>query len=132
MNPNNRNGLYLNISGLGFWLTLLAIAILLSSVGLGWLVKSVAIFVLLLFLLPIIGFIIFRWWLKRNIVESSCPVCQTTSVSLKKSRFRCPGCGEVLVAKEDAFVRYSPPGTVDVDAVDVSVREIDASDTDTR
>lgn len=127
MNPNNRNGLYLNISGLGFWITLLAIALLLSSVGLGWLVKSVAIFVLLLFLLPIIAYIIFRWWLSRNIVESSCPVCSTTSVSLRNSQFRCPGCGEVLVAKNESFVRYSPPGTVDVDAVDVSVKEIDAS-----
>ncbi len=127
MNPNNRNNLYLNISGLGFWITLLAIALLLSSVGLGWLVKSVAIFVLLLFLLPIVAYIIFRWWLKRNIVESNCPVCETASVSLRNSQFRCPGCGEVLVAKNGEFVRYSPPGTVDVDAVDVSVNEIDAS-----
>jgi predicted RNA-binding Zn-ribbon protein involved in translation (DUF1610 family) len=127
VNPNNRNGLYLNISGLGFWITLLAIALLLSSVGLGWLVKSVAIFVLLLFLLPIIAYLIFRWWLSRNIVESSCPVCSTTSVSLRNSQFRCPGCGEALVAKDKEFVRYSPPGTVDVDAVDVSVKEIDTS-----
>ncbi len=128
MNQNNGKGLYLNFSGLGFWLVIFAVILLLSSIGLGWLVKSVAVLLFLLLISPIVGYLALRWWLKRNVVEGSCPVCNTVFVGINKTQTQCPGCAELLVVENKQFVRYNPPGTVDVDAIDVSVKEIEAGE----
>jgi len=69
------NNSQLNLLNFRPWLTLLAIAWLLASLGLGWLVNSLLIIVGLLFLAPVVAFFGFRWWLERNLVSDQCPVC---------------------------------------------------------
>jgi hypothetical protein len=112
-----------NFSGLGCWLTLLAIFLLLGSVGLGWLVNGFLIILGLLVLLPAVAWLGFRWWLKRNLVEDQCPVCSYEFTGFNNVKFRCPNCGEPLQVEKGHFHRLTPEGTIDVDAVDVSAQQ---------
>jgi hypothetical protein len=125
VNQNGFNSLQLNLSGVSFWLVLLAIAWLLGAIGLGWLVKSFFILIGLILLTPIIAFVVFRWWLKRNLVESQCPVCQYEFAGINGMELRCPNCSEPLKVENRHFHRLTPPGTVDVEAVEVPARQIE-------
>ncbi|MBF2000747.1 MAG: hypothetical protein IGS50_23660 [Synechococcales cyanobacterium C42_A2020_086] len=126
MNPNSfRSVRSLKGSGLGFWLTLLAIAWLLGSIGLGWLVKSVVILVGVILITPILAFLGFRWWLQRNLVVDRCPVCSYESAGINGTQLRCPSCSEPLKVEQGHFHRLTPPGTVDVEAIDVTVKQLE-------
>lgn len=125
MNQNSFRNLQLNLSGIRFWLTLLAVIWLLSSIGLGWLVKVSFIVLGLLVLTPIVAFLVFRWWLRRNLVVDQCPVCRFESAGINGTQLRCPNCSEPLRVEKGRFYRLTPPGTVDVEAIDVSVKQIE-------
>jgi hypothetical protein len=126
VNPNSfRSVRSLKGSGLGFWLTLLAIAWLLGSIGLGWLVKSVVILVGVILITPILAFLGFRWWLQRNLVVDRCPVCSYESAGINGTQLRCPSCSEPLKVEQGHFHRLTPPGTVDVEAIDVTVKQLE-------
>lgn len=124
VNPNSFRSLQLNLSGLSTWLTILGIVWLLGAVGLGWLVKSALILIGLLLVTPFIAFLGFRWWLQRNVLQSECPVCQYTVAGINGMQTNCPSCGEPLKAEQGHFVRIAPPGTVDVEAIDVSAQQL--------
>jgi hypothetical protein len=122
----NQNSLRsIQLSGFSFWLALLAIIWLLGSIGLGWLVKSFFILIGFLILTPIVAFLGFRWWLKRNLVVDRCPVCSYESAGINRTQLRCPSCSEPLRVEKGHFHRLTPPGTVDVTAVDVTVKQIE-------
>lgn len=125
MNPNTYRSWQLNLSGLSFWLTLLAIVWLLGSIGLGWVVKSVFIIIGLLIITPVLGFLGFRWWFKRNLVEQQCPVCHYELAGINGTQLRCPNCSEPLKVEQGQIHRLTPPGTVDVEAVEVTARQLD-------
>ncbi|MCU0568648.1 MAG: hypothetical protein MUF49_18880 [Oculatellaceae cyanobacterium Prado106] len=120
MNQNSFRNLQLNLSGLNFWLTLLGIVWILGSLGLGWLVKSFLILLGLIIITPVIAFFVFRWWLQRNLVEAACPVCAYELTGINGTELRCPNCSEPLKVEQGQFLRLTPPGTVDVQAVDIS------------
>lgn len=110
----------LNLPRVSNWLILLGIACVLGSIGLGWIVKSVLIVVGLLLLTPVVAFFALQWWLKRNLIEDNCPVCQYEFTALNQTQFQCANCGEPLKIEEGHFSRLTPPGTIDVTAVEVS------------
>jgi hypothetical protein len=114
----------IQLSGLRFWITLLAVVWLLGTLGLGWLVKSFFILMGILLITPVLAFLGFRWWLKRNLVADACPVCGFESAGLNGTQLRCPSCSEPLKVEHGHFHRLTPPGTVDVDAIDVTVKQI--------
>lgn len=116
-----------NQSGLGCGLTILAGALLLSAIGLQAVVNSIAILILMMILTPLVGLSVFRWWLKRKLVESECPVCHYEFTGFDGQECRCPNCGEVLLVTDGKFRRPTPPGTIDVDAVDISVNALEES-----
>ncbi|NJO43954.1 MAG: hypothetical protein HC769_33815 [Cyanobacteria bacterium CRU_2_1] len=124
MNPNSFRNLQFNLSGIRFWLSLLLIILVLSSIGLGWLVKLSFIVIGLLLITPIAGLLVFRWWLQRNWIVDQCPVCGFESPGINGTQVRCPNCGEPLRVEKGRFYRLTPPGTVDVEAIDVSSKEI--------
>jgi Zinc-ribbon containing domain len=124
VNANTSKLLQLTLSGLGNWLILIAIAILLGAVGLGWIVKSIFIFLGLLLIAPFIAAFILRWWLSRNLIQDSCPVCSYEFAGLAQSQLQCPNCGEPLQIENGHFTRLAPPGTIDIDAIEVSVKQI--------
>ena len=125
MNPENLRTLRLGMTSLSRLLLPFLIIWLLGAIGLGWLVKSFFIVMGVLLLLPIVAFVGLQWWLKRNLVQSVCPVCQTESMSLNQAEFRCPGCNEPLRAENGQFVRLTPSGTIDVSAVEIPAQTID-------
>lgn len=118
--PQGSNNYQINFSGIGCWLTAIAVVWLLGAVGLGWLVKSIALLFVLLLAAPVIAFFGFRWWLKRNLIEGDCPVCQAPLTGLNEMQTPCPNCGTPLRVTRDGFERLTPDGTVEVNAVDVT------------
>jgi len=114
-----------NFSRLRCVLTLILTVWLLSAIGLGWLVKSFVILVFFLVTAPIIAFFGFRWWLKRNLIEDKCPVCGYELTGLNQTQMRCPSCSEPLIIEEGRFKRITPPGTIDVQAVEVSAQQLE-------
>lgn len=125
MNQNSFRNLQFNVSGIRFWLVLFAVVWLLGTIGLGWLVKSFFILIGLLLIAPVIAFLTFRWWIQRNLVEDQCPVCHYEFAGLNHAQLRCPNCSEPLKINQGRFQRLTPPGTVDVEAVEVSARQIE-------
>ncbi|QQE63867.1 hypothetical protein GFS31_05380 [Leptolyngbya sp. BL0902] len=108
-----------NLSGLGCWLTLLGFLWLLGAVGLGWIVKSLAVIVVLILLIPVFAFVGARFWLKRNLIQADCPVCTTPLTGLKDAATQCPNCGTLLTTTAKGFQRPAEEGTIDITAVDV-------------
>jgi len=109
------------------WLTLLAIIWLLGSIGLGWLVKSFLILSALVILTPILAFLGLRWWLQRNLVQEQCPVCHYEFVGLNRTQTHCPNCNEPIQVEHRHFQRLTPPGTIDVQAIEVASQVIEDS-----
>jgi len=114
-----------NLSYLRPWITLLAIVWLLGTLGLSWLVNSLLIILGLLFLVPIVGFVGFRWWLQRNLIADNCPVCGTEITGLNNTQLQCPSCGEKLLVQNRVLKRFTPEGTIDVTAVEVPAQSIE-------
>jgi len=113
----NRQLLQLNNSGLGCLLTFLLMALLLSSIGLGWVVNGFLIFIAFLLLTPALAWFGLNWWLKRNLVVQPCPVCGYEFTGFNNTQCQCPNCEEVLKVEGGEFKRLTPPGTIDVDVV---------------
>ena len=125
MSQKNFSSAQFNLSGIGGWVVLLAIAWLLGMIGLGWLVKSVLVLIGLLVFTPVVAFFAIRWWLKRNVVQDQCPVCGVSSAGINGTQLRCPSCSEPLRVEQGHFYRITPPGTVDVEAVEVIAQQIE-------
>ena len=125
MNQDSLKNFQVNLSGLGCWLTVLATMLLLGSLGLGWLVKSFVVLAGLIVIAPVIVFFGFRWWLKRNLVQDDCPVCGYEFTGLNRTQFQCPSCKEPLKIEQNHFERLTPPGTIDVKAVEVSAQQLE-------
>lgn len=124
MNDRFNKLLQINTSGLGCWASVILTLFLLTSVGLGWVIKGFVISLALLFVAPIIAFWGFQWWLKRKLIHSDCPVCSYEFTGFKNTEFNCPSCGEVLQVEREGFSRITPPGTIEVDAIEVSAKSI--------
>lgn len=125
MKELNFKNLQFNLAEVSRLLLPFAVIWLLGAIGLGWIVKSLLILFSFLLIAPILAFVGFRWWLKRNLIQASCPVCQYEFVSLNQSEFSCPNCNEPLKAEGTHFTRMVPPGTIDVNAIEVSVQQIE-------
>ena len=109
-----------NFSNLAAWLTLFVVIWLLGSVGLSWLVHSFLILVGLLLLAPVLAFAGFRWWLRSSLVQNQCPICHYEFTGLNRTQLKCPSCGEPLNVEQGQFNRLTLPGTIDVQAVEVT------------
>lgn len=128
MNDRFNKLLQLNTSGLGCWTSIILLVFIFTSVGLGWVINGFIILVALLFVAPVIAFWGFQWWLRRKLIQAQCPVCSYEFTGFKNTEFNCPSCGETLQVEGDIFSRITPPGTIDVDAVEVSVQTMEEGD----
>lgn len=125
MNQRSPNIFQFNLSGVSNWLTFFAFLWLLATFGLGWLVNSVLILLGLAFMVPTIAFFGLRWWLNRNLIQDECPICSYEITALNQTQLQCPNCGEPLQVLEGHLARLTPPGTIDVQAVDVSLPQLE-------
>jgi hypothetical protein len=119
VNNNSPNLFQVNLPRFQSWLTIVAVCLLLGSLGLGWLVKSALVIIGLAIITPIVGFLGFFWWLRRSIVEAECPVCSNPLQGVNGSEIQCTNCGELIKVDRGQFVRDTPPDTIDVIAVEV-------------
>lgn len=108
-----------NLSGIGCSLMILLGIMTLSTLGLGWVVNGVVLLLVFLLATPVIAVYGLRWWVQRNVVEDQCPMCGHQFAGLNPVKFNCPSCGEALEIRNGHFIRPTPPGTIDVDAVEV-------------
>lgn len=125
VNQERFRTLQIKLSDVTNWLILLAIIGLLSSIGLGWLVNGILVIIGLIALTPVLVITGVQWWLKRNLIHDQCPVCQYEFTALNKTQCQCPNCGEPLQVEQGHFNRLTPPGTIDVQAIDVSVKQLE-------
>ena len=125
MNQGNPKLWSFNLSDFSSVLVPLLIIWLLGSIGLGWLVNSFLILMGLLLISPVIAVFVLRWWVRRNVIADQCPVCSYEFTGLKQTQFQCPNCGETLKIESRKFHRVTPPGTIDVQAVEVSASPLD-------
>lgn len=124
MNLNTPN-IWRNLSAIRPWLITIAVIWLLGFIGLGWLVKSFLILTALVLLTPVVAFIGLRWWLQRNLIQDQCPVCEYELVGLNQTQTRCPNCNEPLQVEDRHFQRLTPPGTIEVNAVEVAAQTLE-------
>lgn len=129
----NFNQLQVRFPGLGCWLFVLGAAWLLGAIGLSGIVKSIAVLVLFVMLAPVLAFLGLQFWLKRNLINGDCPVCEQTLAGLKNSNLVCPNCATELTATADGFERTATDGVIDIQAVDIqaSATSAESSDDDT-
>lgn len=123
MNPNNMRSL--QIRGLGVWIVTLLILVGIGSILPDWLVNAVFVLIGLALIAPVLGFLGLRWWLQKNLVQESCPVCSAPLSGLENVKLQCPSCGSPLEVKQGKISRMTPPGTVDVEAVEVQVEVLE-------
>lgn len=115
----------LNLSSLRPWFYTIALFWLLGTLGLGRVVNGLLIIFVIISLLPFVAFFGFRWWLSRNLVTDNCPVCGFESTALNNQQLQCPNCGEQLTVEKGHFQRFTPEGTIDIKATEVSVQVIE-------
>lgn len=106
-------------------LTLLLLGLFLNWIGLGWVLNIFLILVALIFIALWIWLCKIRRWFQRDLVENECPVCSYRFTEFNKTEGRCPNCGEPLKIEEGHFDRVIPPDTIDIDAVEVSVNQLE-------
>lgn len=125
MNDRFKRLLQYDFSRAGCGLTIIALALIASSIGLGWIINGVLLLFVLALVAPVITFWGVQWWLRRKLVQDDCPVCHYQFTGFKNTQFQCPNCNEPLQITGNSFARITPPGTIDVDAVEVSVKNLE-------
>ena len=107
------------------WIIAFLVVWVFGALGLGWLIKSFFYLLLILMMLPVVLFLVGRWWLSRNLIQQPCPVCGYELTGISVVETQCPSCGERLEIKNKSFQRISTPGTIDVEVVDVTAQSLD-------
>lgn len=125
MNLNQSQHWLVNLSAMRSWLTFFAIVSLLGFIGLGWLVKSLLIMIALILLTPILLFVGLRWWLGQNLVKGACPSCGNPLTGLNNTQTTCPYCAQMVSVEKSSFQRPTEPGTIDVQAIEVTSQSVD-------
>mgnify|MGYP000049654541 CR=1 FL=1 len=125
MNLNQSQRLSVGLSVIRSWLPFILIVLLLGPIGLGWLLKSLLVLVGLILVLPVVLFVGLRWWLGRNLIQGVCPSCGSPLTGLKSTQTTCPYCTQTVAVENSAFQRPTEPGTIDVQAIDVTSQTID-------
>jgi hypothetical protein len=126
----NFNQLQGRFPGLGCWLFILGTIWLLGAIGIGGIIKSIFALVLFVVLAPVLAFLALQFWIKRNLVSGSCPVCEQSLTGLKNSKMPCLNCGTELSVTAEGFDRFATDGIIDIQAVDVQAVDIQSSAVD--
>ena len=124
----NFNQLQVRFPGLGCWLFLLIAFWVVGAIGISGIIKSLFALVAFLVLAPVLAFLGLQFWVKRNLVEGSCPVCEQPLTSVKSLQTACPNCGTEVIATAEGFERTATDGVIDVQVVDVQTSSVDDSD----
>ena len=100
----------------------------LLSLGGGILLRGFVFILGLIIVAPVVGFFGLQWWLRKNVVQSTCPVCQHESTGLNGQTMACPSCGETLQVQDGKFQRIAQDGVIDIDAVEINASVVEESE----
>lgn len=120
----NFNQLQVRFPGLGCWVFVLISFWVIGAVGITGILKSIFALVLFVVLAPVLAFLGLQFWVKRNLVEGNCPVCEQPLTGLKSVKTPCPNCGTEVTATADGFERAMTDGVIDVQAVDTNASTV--------
>jgi len=87
----------------------------------GFIFDSFLVIFAVLSVVPVVGLLLFRWWVSSNIAEGACPNCGAAVTGIKAQPFQCMSCGQVIKADRSGSFDLNDPtqATVDVQATDV-------------
>jgi hypothetical protein len=112
-----------NGGGGGGWgcLPWMILGVLFLAVLPNWLANGLLLGLTLLIVAPIVALGVLGWWVRRNFIQGSCPACQypLNGWKFQSAPTQCPQCGEVLHIQEGRYQRMTPPGTVEVQGVEI-------------
>ncbi|NJN49335.1 MAG: hypothetical protein HC805_05600 [Alkalinema sp. RL_2_19] len=100
----------------------------LLSIGGGFLLRGFVFILGLIVVAPVVGFFGLQWWLRSNVVQSECPVCQHAFTGLNNQTMACPNCGESIQVVNKQFQRVAEDGVIDIAAVEVSASVVEESE----
>jgi len=124
----NFNQLQVRFPGLGCWVFVLISFWIVGAIGITGILKSIFALVLFLVLAPVLAFWGLQFWVKRNLVEGNCPVCDQPLTGLKNVETPCPSCGTAVIVTADGVERASADGIIDIQAVDVQASTTEEED----
>jgi predicted RNA-binding Zn-ribbon protein involved in translation (DUF1610 family) len=121
MNPNRFKQLQLQLPSLNSILFFVLLAWVLGAIGLGGLIKSLLVVIVILAALPVVALLFTQWWVRKNLIQADCPSCGFELTGVKDMALQCPNCGEQLSVVDGQFIRQTQSGTIDVNVIDVDV-----------
>ena len=127
MNSYSSRLLWLKNFSPGCFVNLLLLTFLLGLAGLSWIINGLLMILGIIIITPVIAFLIFKWWLKNNLVYGHCPVCNSELTSFRNTESYCLNCGEALQIKNGEFHCITSVDTVDVEIVDSYDNQIESS-----
>lgn len=94
----------------------------------GFVFDSFLFLFILLSVTPIVGVLLFRWWIARQVVAGTCPNCGSAVTGLRDQPFQCINCGQVVKGdKKGDFAWGSEPSSATIDIDAKSVDNFDSS-----
>ena len=120
----NFNQLQVRFPGLGCWVFVLISFWVIGAIGITGILKSIAALIIFLILAPVLAFAGLQFWLRRNLVEGNCPVCDQSLTGIKNVKLNCINCGTPLSVTDAGFERVAGEGVIDVQAVDVQASDV--------
>lgn len=72
-------------------------------------------------IVPVLAILVFRWWVARQVVQSTCPLCGSSVTGLKGKSFPCNVCGNTVTPEDSGNFSVKDPSsaTIDIDAKEV-------------
>jgi energy-coupling factor transporter transmembrane protein EcfT len=93
------------------------------SVGGGFLLRSFIFLLGLTIAVPTIGWFGLQWWMRQNLVQGNCPVCQQELTGINGQTIACSNCASELQILDRRFQRIAEAGVIDIAAVTVEQQE---------
>ena len=120
--------LWLNNFKSSCFINLLLLIFLLGLTGLSWLINGFLIILGIITIIPVISLLIFKLWLKYNLVYDNCPACSSKLIGFRNMECYCFNCGEVFQMRKDKFRSNGTISTVDVEVINLSNKQLDEPD----
>lgn len=95
---------------------------LLISGQIGWILQSFLFLLFMFSVVPVLGILVLRFWLNRQLVQGECPSCGAAVTGLKGRSFQCMNCGQMIQNDEFGNFSVKDPATA---TIDIHAKRID-------
>lgn len=88
---------------------------LLLTGRIGWIFDSFLFLLFIFSVVPVVGIIVLRWWVNRQLHQGQCPNCGSQVTGLKGRAFQCMVCGTVVNSDSGESFSVNDPKTATID-----------------